>query len=304
MTNRMEKIYEALYSKVLGKAYLAKEYEVSTKTIENTINNYSTEYPDDIIYDTKIAAYRFKNLLPLHIPYKVFFILFESSVANKIIKQDFLIIGKFLNSQPNISIPMINTSSLSPLAQKLIKCTIAINQNCILEIDYKGHKKDKEIKFVIPQKITSTSFSYYLYAKYDKRNKKDIGESRSFALAGIHSIDPIEYIKDKKFAISGVGNAYGMIDKDKFIILNLQAIPANFFKREGLFQEDNYDFITEEADGTIMMKMYYNYSNEVVSLLQKWMPLIRIQDEPIITKEIYRKISENYNHLLHGEHYE
>jgi len=304
MTNRMEKIYEELYNKVLSKAYLAKKHEVSTKTIENTIISYSKEFPDDVIYDTKIAAYRFKSLLPLYIPYKVFFTLFGNSVANKIIKQDFLIIGKILNSQPSISISMIKTSSLSPLAQKLIKCTVAINQNCILEIDYKGHKKDKEVKFVIPQKITSTAFSYYLYGMYDKRNKKDIGASRSFALTGISSVSPIEYIKDKKFALSGVGNAYGMINKDKFIILKLQTIPASFFKREGLFQEDNYDFITEEPDGTIMMKMYYNYSNEVVSLLQKWMPLISIQDEPIITKEVYNKISENYNQLLYGDNNE
>ncbi len=304
MTNRMEQIYEELYSKVLTKEYLAKKYKVSTKTIENTIIKYSGETPDDINYDTKISAYRFKNLLPNHIPYKVFFNLFEDSIANKIIKQDFLIISKALNIHSNINIPMIETASLSPLAQKLIKCTVAISHNCILEIGYKGHKKDKEIKYVIPQKIISSGFSYYLYGIYDKRNKKNVRESRSLALSGMDSISPVEYSKDQTFAIDGAGNAYGMISKDKFVMLKLQTTPANFFKREGLFQEDNYDFVTEEVDGTIMMKMYYNYSNEVVSLLQKWMPLISIQDESIVTKEIYDKISENYNQLLHGDNNE
>lgn len=296
----MEKIYDELYNGVLSKTYLAKKHDVSTKTIENTIITYSKETPDDIIYDTKIAAYRFKNLLPTYIPYQLFFTLFESSIANKTIKQDFLIIGKFLNKKGNTNMPMIKTSSLSPLAQKLIKCAIGINQNCILEIDYKGHKKDREIKFVIPQKITSTAFSYYLYGSYDKRNEKDVGQSRSLALTGIYSISPIEYIKGQKFAISGIGNAYGIINKDKFVMLKLQTSSANFFKREGLFQEDNYDFVTEEADGSIMMKMYYNSPSEIVSLLQKWMPLISIQDETTITKEVYGKISENYKQLIHG----
>jgi len=193
---------------------------------------------------------------------------------------------------------MIETSSLSPLAQKLIQCTIAIGHNCILKIDYKRHKKDREIKYVIPHKITSTGFSYYLYCTYDKRNKENIRESRSLALTGIYSISPVEYIKNQTFAINGVGNAYGLINKEKFIMLKLQSTPANFFKREGLFQEDNYSFVTEEADGTIMMKMYYNNINEVVSLLQKWMPLISIHDHPVLSKEIYDKISENYSQLM------
>ena len=297
----MEQIYQELYNKVLAKSYLANKYQVSTKTIENTINGYSEEIANDVIYDTKIAAYRFKNLLPHYIPYKVFFTLLQSSIANKIIKEDFLLIAKVLDVQINIDTPMIETSSLSPLAQKLIKCTTAINYNCILKIDYKGHNKDKEIKYVIPQKITSSSYSYYLYGRYDKKNKENIGGTRSFALTGMYSVSAVEYIKDRKFAISGTGNAYGMIDKENSIILKLYSNAANFFKREGLFQEDVYDFITEEADGSVMMKMYYNNLDEVVVLLQRWMPLIDIQDHSLVAKEIYAKISENYNLLISQE---
>ncbi len=298
MTSRMEQIYEELYSKVLAKEYLSSKHKVSTKTIENTINGYLKETPNDIVYDTKIAAYRFKNLLPHYIPYRVFFILFESSIANKIIKEDFLLIGKVLNVQLNSNTPMIETSALSPLAQKLIKCTIAIKQNSILQIDYKGHKKDNQTKLVIPHKITSMAYSYYLYGIYDKANRENIGESRSFALTGMGSISSFKYIKDQKFAIGGVGNAYGMIDKENYIILRLQGNAANFFKREGLFQEDIYDFITEEADGSVLMKMYYSHLDEVVHLLQRWMPLIEIQDSSLVTKEVYEKISENYNKLV------
>lgn len=294
----MGQIYKELYSKVLTKEYLANKHKVSTKTIENTINGYLKETPDDIVYDTKIAAYRFKTLLPQYIPYKVFFTLFESSIANKIVKEDFLLIGKVLNSQLSGSVPMIETSALSPLAQKLIKCTIAIKYNCILQIDYKGHKKEKQIKFVIPQKITSTAYSYYLYGVYDKTNKENIGESRSFALTGVYSIVPFKYIKNQKFAIECAGNAYGMIDKENYIMLKLYGNAANFFKREGLFQEDIYNFVTEEADGSVLMKMYYNNLDEVVLLLQRWMPLIDIQDSSMVTKEVYDRISENYNQLI------
>ena len=262
----MTQIYEELYTKVLSKTYLANRYQVSTKTIENTVNSYLKEIPNDIVYDTKIAAYRFKNLLPQYIPYKVFIALFESSIANKIIKEDFLIIAKTISVQLNSDVGMIETESLSPLAQKLIMCTIAIKHNCILQIDYKGHKKDKQVKFVIPQKVTSTAYSYYLYGIYDKKNGVNIGESRSFALTGMYSITPVEYIKDQKFSIAGVGNAYGMIDKESSIMLRLYGNAANFFKREGLFQEDIYDFVTEEADGSVLMKMYYNNLDEVVHL--------------------------------------
>jgi len=294
----MKQIYEELYSKVLAKEYLATKHKVSTKTIENTINGYLKETPEDIVYDTKIAAYRFKNLLPHYIPYKVFFIYFESSIANKIIKEDFVFIGKVLNIQLDSNFPMIETASLSPLAQKLIKCTIAIKHNALLQIEYKGHKKDKQIKFVIPHKVTSTAYSYYLYGIYDKTNKENIGESRSFALTGMGSITPVKYVKDQKFDIGGVGNAYGMIDKENYTMLKLEGNAANFFKREGLFQEDIYDFVTEEADGSVIVKMYYSHLDEVVHLLQRWMPLIEINDSSTVTKKIYEKISENYRKLI------
>ena len=298
MTKRMMDIYKGIYQAPQPKQHLAKKYNVTVKTIENTILKYSNNFPNDIVYDTRLTAYRFKNLLPKYIPYNIFYNLFQNSITNKIIKNDFLIASKIIEHEIDEKSIMIKTGSLSSLAQKIIQCTIAINNSCVIQVSYKGHNKDMEEKYIIPRKISSSGFVYYLYAEYEKRNNKNIGEGRSFSLSAVSTIAPVEYIKDSHFEISSTTNAFGVINKSQLVLLKLESNAASFFKREGLLQEDNYDFVSEETDGSIVIKMYYSNLNEVVSLIQRWMPLIAIQDSPSITKEIYDKISENYNLLF------
>ncbi|HIQ27082.1 MAG TPA: WYL domain-containing protein [Sulfurovum sp.] len=174
---------------------------------------------------------------------------------------------------------------------------VAINSNCIVQLDYLGNSKPLEKKYIKPHKIIATGFTYYLYVSYDSRNQENIGAFRSLAFNGMHSLSPLEYLKNETFLMEGSGNAFGLISKEKSITLKLEAASANYFKREGQFNKENFDFISEEIDGSVIMKMYYNNIQEVVKLIQSWMPLISVHDNETITDEVYRTILENAKRL-------
>lgn len=293
MDKRIQTIYKELYKKPRNKKYLAELLDVNPKTIENTINR----YPEDIIFDKELGAYRFKTLLPKYIPFDIFFTLFKESIGNEIIKSDFLLLSEMMNFGEEINIPMFSTQRLSSLTQKIIMAEIAINSNCIIELDYLGNSKPLEKKFIKPHKIIATGFTYYLYISYDSRNQENIGAFRSLAFNGMYSLSPVKYMKNETFLMEGSGNAFGLITKEKNITLKLEGASANFFKREGQFNKENFDFVSEEIDGSVIMKMYYNNIQEVVMLIQSWMPLISISGNDAVINEIYNIIRENVNRL-------
>jgi len=286
MDKRIQQIYTELYSQPLPKQYLSELLNVTSKTVENTIKTI-----DEITYDKKLGAYRFINLLPSYIPYPVFLALFKESISNELIKNDFEYLS--MNSS---NATMIMTNNLSSLSKKIIRATIAINHNCVLEMEYKS-MKGLETKVIRPHKIVFTGSAYYLIASYDERNKKNIGDIRSFALNGILSFKSIEYLKEGTFKITDSANAYGLISKDNYVRLKLEERSANFFKREGLLNKDSFEFLSEEADGTVFVKMYYNNADEVVRLLQSWMPQITIVEKSEIVNEIYNRVKVNYELL-------
>lgn len=292
MNERIKQIYMELYTKPCSKKDLAKKFDVTTKTIENTISDYSSQ----IILDRKIGAYRFHNLLPDYIPYNIFFKILNGSIANEVIKNDFIKIGH--KAGRIIDLPMIPTEKLSDLTKKIILISNAIKSNAILKIDYIGNDKPLECKYVIPNTIISTGFTYYLLCEYDKRNEKDIGKKRSLALNGMSNLEVVEYVKNENFEIDKTGNAYGYIDKSKYVTLKLKASSANFFKREGQFSKENFDFISEDIDGTVTMKMYYNNIQEIVQIIQSWMPHISIDGHCEIYDLVYTQIQKNYSMIV------
>ncbi|MDD5372928.1 MAG: WYL domain-containing protein [Sulfurimonas sp.] len=293
MEIRIKSIYKELYKTHRSKEYFAELFDVSTKTIENTVSNYK----DDIIYDKKLSSYRFKNLLPKYISYESFFKLFQNSIGNSIIKNDFLSIGKSMSKEES-SLSMIDTSSLSDLAQKIVSCDIAINNNNILKIEYSGNSKPKEAKYVRPHTIISTGFTYYLYASYDEKNEKNIGKYRSLGFNGMGEISLIDYVNNANFRIDKTGNAYGLYEKEKYVTLKLEPYSANFFKKEGLLQKENFDFIIEDDNNAILINMYYNDDQEIINLIQQWMPQISIQNNINLKEKIYLKIKSNYEALI------
>lgn len=294
MENRGKAIYQEVFQSLCTKDYLAQLFDVSTKTIENTI----AKYCNGIVYDRKLGAYRFDGLLPKYISFETFFNLFQNSIGNKIIRNDFIEIGKSLGKESQAASSMIDTSWLSPLAQNMIKSQNAINHNCVLKIEYSGNSKPLETKYIRPHTIIFTGQIYYLYCSYDNKNKKDIGEYRSMAFNGIHTLEAVEYSKNDSFKKDVRGNAYGLYSQDKFVTLKLMQSCAIFFKREGLLTEENFDFVSEDLDGSIFVKMYYNDIKEIVNLMQQWMPQISIQKNSELKTEIYQKIQANFEIMM------
>ena len=280
-------IYNQLFKKLSTKQELADLFKVSTKTIENTIKTC-----DDIVYSKKLGSYHFKNLLPDFISYQNYFTLFKDSVANPIIKKDFLKIGSSLHNKFNET--MIDTNQLSELSKKIIKVEIAINHNCILKVEYTGNDKSKEEKYIQPKQIFTDGSIYYLSLVYDKKNKEKVGEERQFAFNGIESIEPIEYIKEASFRSEEEVNAFGSFKNAKTIRLKLQGAAANYFKREGLFETNSFRFLSELSVNEIEIEMRYNYKLEVIKLVQQWLPQITIIDHSEEAQKILENIKRNY----------
>jgi hypothetical protein len=292
METREISIYNLLYEKLYTKKELADIFNVTTKTIENTIKKC-----DDIAYSKKLGSYYFPKLLPKYISYKNFFSLFKDSVTNPIIKKDFSKISSSMKNKFNNT--MIDTEKLSELSKKIIKANIAMNHNCLLKVEYIGNKKAKEKKYIQPRQIFTSGSIYYLLIKYDEKNKKNIGEERQLAFNGIESIEPVEYQNDQKFKIKENDvNAFGSFKNTKTIKLILKNEAANFFKREGLFETNNFKFLSEITTQSIAIEMKYNHKLEVIKLVQQWLPLITISDSSEDAKNIINDIKTNYQKFI------
>jgi len=293
VSKRKNDIYNKLFLQLCTKQFLANEFSVSTKTIENTIKSCK-----DIVYSKKLGAYHFENLLPQFISYQNYFSIFKNNLSNNILKKDILSITKNLSS--NLDEIMIETESLSPLSKKIIQMNIAINHNCIVKLSYEGNNKPIEEKYIQPNQIitSNTSSTYYLYATYDKKNKKSVGSMRTLAFNSITHIEPIEYVKDIVFKTKKDGNEFGLYDDGKKILLSLTGSAAHYFKREALFENKNFKFISEDSSHTVEMEMTYNHKIEVVKLLQQWMPQITIKSKSDEVKEILEEITNNYNKFI------
>ena len=291
MESRRVIIYNELFNHLCSKQELAEKFEVTTKTIENTIKKC-----DDIVYSKKLGSYHFKNLLPYFVSYQNYFKLFKDSVTNPIIQKDFLKIGSSLNS--NFTKMMIDTRQLSDLSKKIIKIEIAINHNCILKVKYTGSKKPQEEKFIQPRQIFANDSVYYLSLIYDKRNKEKVGEERQFAFNGIESIEPVEYLKEVTFRSKEEINAFGSFKNAKTIRLKLKNAAANYFKREGIFETNSFRFLSELSANKIEVEMRYNYKLEVIKLIQQWLPQITIIDNSEEAKEILEDITKNYQKFI------
>ena len=293
MSKRKNAIYNKLFLQLCTKQFLADEFSVSTKTIENTIKSCK-----DIVYSKKLGAYHFENLLPQLISYQNYFSIFKNNLSNNILKKDILSITKNLSS--NLDEIMIETESLSPLSKKIIQMSIAINHNCIVKLSYEGNNKPLEEKYIQAHQIitSNTSSTYYLYATYDKKNKKSVGSMRTLAFNSITHIEPIEYVKDGDFKTTKDGNEFGLYDEGEKIMLSLTSSAAHYFKREALFENKNFKFISEDSNHTVEMEMTYNHKMEVVKLLQQWMPQITIKSQSNEAKAILEEITNNYNKFI------
>ena len=177
---------------------------------------------------------------------------------------------------------------------------IAMNDNCILDIEYsKPGSSEIENKFVQPNTIFTNGFTYYCYITYDEKNKKNVGEQRTLAFSSIGNIKADTYITNKTFKIEQKGNAFGPFSKEKYILLEFDRISSGFFQRERMFDFGQYEIIEMDFEtGIYIVKMYYNSLDiEVLKIIQQWMPHIRVHPTDENKNLIYEKIKTNFLEL-------
>jgi len=293
MTNRVKEIYIKLYedSSFCTKENLANHFGVTLKTIENSLNTIP-----EIEYDKKLKKYKFSNLLPPYIPYRIYYDIFKDAISNEDLKKDFFIIDKFYYQD---DIFMIETAQLSQFSQKVIMFYLAINNNGILEVEYTGNSKGKEIKYIQPNTLFSTGFDYCCFITYDERNLKDVGETRTFKFSNIGNIALVEYSTNKIFKQDKQGNLYGEYKKDQYVTLTFDRVSGDFFKSSKMFEKQEYEVVVGIDSDNIIVKMYYNnLDREVVKLIQQWMPHIKIHANEPLKKTIESKIKSNFEALL------
>ena len=291
MNERIKKILIELFKKAKSKDELMKLLDVSQKTIENDISWYNTKINEDIKYDRKLGKYRFDTLLPKKIATYTILQFLENSIGNSILNDDY---KEAIESVKTNDISVIDTDRLSPLLKNIIMVQVSFVINAVLKIDYVGLKQKVETKWIQPRTLIIVGNSYYLNALYDDENPSNVGEERSFSLIGIQSME-IFKIEDKEILYKdGEGNAWGLYKKDRYITLKLRDNAASFFKREKMTNKKPFEFVSEEPDGAVLVKMFYNNEQEIIQIIQKWMPNITLLKNTELSKTIYSKIKENF----------
>lgn len=297
MNERVKDIYLKLYENSISctKDKLSEEFDVTTKTIENTLKPHA----DDIVYDKQLRRYRFNNLLPKYIPYKIFFNLFKDSINNKFLREDFFTIDNLINKTNELF--MIETNKLSDISKRIIMINTAINDNCVIEITYTSIGKETEQKTMEPHKIFSDNFNYYFYATYNHRHYKDVGVTKTFNFnsKGMGDIKPIEYLHNTILKKDIKGNKYGEFSKMDNIILIFDKISGSFYKNSGLFDKPEYEVILGLDSNNVTVKMHYgDLEKEVVKTIQQWMPHIKVHNDDPKKEEVNEIIEKNFKLLL------
>lgn len=292
MKTRINRIYNELYMTPKSKDELMLLLDVSQKTIENTIIE-ANKAQEDIVYDRKLGKYRFNTLLPTNIPSYIIFKYLHSSVTDELLKDDYAVASETIKL---CNIDMIATSTLSPLLKSIIMINIAFVINASLKIEYIGNNQKLETKFVKPHTLINNHGTYHLSASYSNKNSANVGEYRTFSLRGIKSIEIDEILSETLYQ-EAQGNAWGIYKKDSFIVLKLKDNAVGYFKKENLINKNGFEFVSEEADGSLLLKKYYNNIQEIILLLQQWMPYITILKESDIANEIYNEIKSNFVNL-------
>jgi len=298
MKNRIHTIITKLYTQPTSKNDFMEILGVSQKTVETTIKQYNEDinikkniHVDEIVYDRKLGKYRFGVLLPTNIPYSIFLSYMKDNINDTILNDDFEDIIYNLELTKELSIPLIPTYHLSQLLKNIIKVKLAFVLNAVLEIEYIGLKQKLETKYIRPHCLVNTGYTHYLYASYDKKNDISIGEQRTFSLKGIKSIKLQELVAETLYK-EIKGNAWG--EYDKSLILQMRGNAASFFKREKITNTEKFEFVSEEHDNSILIKMLYRKEEDIVQLIQQWMPHISIHKHSEVSDRIYQKIKENY----------
>jgi len=299
-------ILSNLFKNPVSKEYLATSFDLkNTRSVENYISELNQDIQEkfnlfnntsrlidlnekEIIYDKKLKKYRFNTLLPTFITQEVLLSYLGEAINNLILQEDF----RLLNENTHVNTHnILETLTLSNLMQKIIQIKLSLQINYSLKIEYKKNN-NIETKYINPHSLFSSQGIYYLYATYHSDNISNIGEKRTFSLNGITSIAAHDKSTEKLFQ-KLKGNEWGIFNDESYIIIRLKEKASSFYKREGFIQTDELSYITEEADGSILIKMYYSNEQEIINFIQKWMPYATIANDSELEEKIYDRIHKN-----------
>jgi len=294
---QITQILKELYRIPTGKEKLAELLNVkTTKTIENNIFKYNKmdETTDkEIIYDMNLRKYRFNVSLPSFVPGNIIFTYMSKHINNTYIKDDFIDVLHYVENdiKDKCDTTLIPTKKLSPLLQKIIQIELALKYNMSIKMDYLGNRGDLEIKYIKPHNIYFSGYTHYLYTSYHEDNIANIGEPRTFSLNGIKSLE-FHNLENETLSRKVIGNAWGEFNNS--IILHISGSAAKYFRRENIFNDNQFDLISLEDDNSLIVKMHYKKEDDIINLIQKWMPNITIHKHSEVSDRIYQKIKENY----------
>lgn len=297
--SRMVEIYTLLCEAPRGKDFLSKRFSCTTRTIENLI-----PYANgDIIYDKKRKVYCFASLLPDYIPFSFYASILKKSVCDSGIKSD---IEHTLVSSSCTSSLVVSTKLLSPLYARILTFKLSINNNVLLRCKYKGVVKEEEVKYIKPFSLHYQDGIFYLYGKYGIENSANVGEERMFSVSRFEDVSFEKYIsyEEEVFKKDVELSAFGAVSSasTKYIYLHLDSVVSHVYKKDGIFNAEQFRFIQEYSDETILVKMYYASIIEIERLAQRWMPHIKIvvnnEDDKKVKKEIVGNISKNFSVLF------
>lgn len=304
-------ILSTLFKKSVSKEDLATIFDLkNTRSIENYIselNQYIQEKSNlfnntsrlidlnekEIVYDKKLKKYRFNTLLPTFITQEILLSYLGEAINNVILYEDFKLLSKYSHDKVY---DILETHTLSSLMQKIIQIKLSLQLNYTLKIKYKKNN-NIETKYINPHSLFNSQGIYYLYATYHPDNISNIGEKRTFSLNGIISIVAHNKTNEKLFQ-NLKGNEWGTFDDDTFILLKLKEKASGFYKREGFINSNELTYVSEEADGSILVKMYYSNEQEIINFIQKWMPYATIAKDSKLKEKIYEKIHKNLLSLM------
>lgn len=286
-------IYSTLFAEIASKDQLASMLNVTTKTIENTVKQQS----GNIKYSKKRKGYSFAEMMPEYISLENYIKAMGGTIESENVKKDLTSISQTISKDR-----LIPTKNLSLISQVIIKIQIAINHQCTLKLLYRAIGKSPEVKYVKPLQLVVSNGVHYLAGEYVEKNKVNVGEKRNFAINSILSLEKHEFLfpNENTAGTKATYTAFGEISKEKYAIISLDPSLANFFKREHQFAKEVYDFVSEDADGSVTMRVYYAKEIEVKRFLYQWMPEAAIceDEQPELRERIYAEIDEDFQKFM------
>jgi predicted DNA-binding transcriptional regulator YafY len=269
LTIILRRLYEG---EILSTSELAKEFNVSTKTIQRDFNERLIRFP------IQKHAHKWKmqdgyNLTKERTPEEMLVIEMLENIAQSI-GSTFGAKAKYLFSklQNTTKSPIYSKTIIEDISDKLElfqNVEEAINTNKIVVFDY----KDK-VRHICPYKIVSFEGYWYLYG--EELSQKRL---KTFYFKDIKSL----YIDEKSFTpnmdnyeiLQRALNAWFEPNKDSFeVILNTSSNIAKYFERRPI--STTQKIMKKYKDGSMDIAISATSDREVIHEIKKWMPDLTI----------------------------